>query len=124
MIAQFWIVTGAVLGFFGVAFGAFGAHALRDRLEPQMLAVFQTGVQYHFIHALALILFGLWMRQSPHASPIAGWAFLIGVIVFSGSLYLLAVTGVKWLGAITPIGGIAFMVGWCLFALAAYKNGG
>ncbi len=97
-----FLLLGAVAAFLAVILGAFGAHALRGRLSPEMLAVFQTGVQYHVYHALALIL-----------------VFVAGIVLFSGSLYLLATTGVTVLGAITPIGGLAFLIGWACLAFAA-----
>ena len=111
---------GAVAAFLGVALGAFGAHGLRGRLSPEMLAVFQTGVQYHMYHALALILTSVIMgRMSGWLVQTAGWCFTAGLVLFSGSLYLLAVTGVTILGAVTPIGGLAFLAGWACLAFAA-----
>src|SRR5512143_4023385 len=99
-----FLFVGAVMGFVGVALGAFGAHGLRGRLTPEMLAVFETGVRYHMYHALALILVGLVMgRMSGWLIQTAGWSFLAGILLFSGSLYALAVSGVTILGAITPI---------------------
>lgn len=113
-----WIRIGAVLCFVAVACGAFGAHALRDTLDDEMLAVWETSVQYHFFHGLALVLLGaVEPRLRPRRVRWAGVSFLVGVGVFSGSLYLLALTGVRTLGAITPIGGVAFLVGWILLAL-------
>jgi uncharacterized membrane protein YgdD (TMEM256/DUF423 family) len=115
-----FLLIGALAGFLAVAFGAFGAHALRSRLSPDMLAVFETGVRYQMYHALALLLvavaaarFGGWMVSA------AGWLFTAGILLFSGSLYALALTGVTTLGAITPIGGLAFLVGWALLAIMA-----
>ena len=114
------LLVGAVAGFLAVALGAFGAHGLRARLSPEMLAVFETGVRYHMYHALAIVIVALmvgrfdgWMFRA------AGWAFTVGIVLFSGSLYLLAVSGVTILGAITPIGGLAFLVGWGLLVVAA-----
>lgn len=116
------IVIGAVLGFLGVAAGAFGAHGLKEVLEPKMLAVFETGARYHLIHALAIVLLGaVEYRLPPELARRAGQAFLLGVILFSGSLYLLAITGVKWIGIITPIGGIALLAGWAAFASAGWR---
>src|SRR5690349_24356696 len=115
-----FLLIGALAGFLAVAFGAFGAHALRARLSPEMLAVFETGVRYQMYHALALLLvaaaaarFGGWMVTA------AGWLFTVGIVLFSGSLYALALTGVTTLGAITPIGGLAFLIGWALLAIVA-----
>ena len=111
-----FLLIGALFAFLGVAFGAFGAHGLRSRLSPEMLAVFETAVRYQMYHALALLLVGLMM--APMGGPMirtAGWAFAIGIVLFSGSLYALALTGTTTFGAITPIGGLAFLVGWgCL----------
>ena len=119
-----WLLAGTISAFFSVAFGAFGAHALKERLDAYSLGVYQTGVQYQFFHALALIVVGLWIRQAPATTDVltAGWCFLIGTVVFSGSLYLLALTGFRMLGAITPLGGVAFLAGWFFLALAARKG--
>jgi len=115
-----FLLLGAVAAFLAVILGAFGAHALRGRLSPEMLAVFQTGVQYHVYHALALILVSAIMgRMSGWLIQTAGWCFVAGIVLFSGSLYLLAATGVTILGAITPIGGLAFLIGWACLAFAA-----
>jgi uncharacterized membrane protein YgdD (TMEM256/DUF423 family) len=117
-----FLLAGAVAGLVAVAFGAFGAHGLRGRLTPEMLAVFETGVRYHMYHALALLLVAALSRDVAHggrAIAAAGWLFISGIVLFSGSLYLLAVTGVTVLGAITPIGGVAFLAGWALLAIAA-----
>jgi uncharacterized membrane protein YgdD (TMEM256/DUF423 family) len=117
-----WLQIGAVWGFLAVTMGAFGAHGLKDRLvELGQTANFQTAAQYHMYCALALVAVGLLVlsgRQCTAAS-VAGWAFLAGSLIFSGSLYLLAVTGLRWLGAITPIGGVAMLVGWAALAVAA-----
>jgi uncharacterized membrane protein YgdD (TMEM256/DUF423 family) len=115
-----FLLLGAVAAFLAVALGAFGAHGLRARLSPEMLAVFQTGVQYHMSHALALILVsGIMGRMSGWLIQTAGWCFAAGIVFFSGSLYLLAVTGVTILGAVTPIGGLLFLAGWACLAFAA-----
>jgi len=115
-----FLLLGAVAAFLAVTLGAFGAHALRGRLSPDMLAVFQTGVQYHVYHALALILVSAIMgRMSGWLIQTAGWCFVAGIVLFSGSLYLLAATGVTVVGAITPIGGLAFLIGWACLAFAA-----
>ncbi|TNF29454.1 MAG: DUF423 domain-containing protein [Deltaproteobacteria bacterium] len=112
-------VTGAVLGGLAVAAGAFGAHGLREALSPASLAIWKTGAEYHLIHALALVATALTLAWRPSRSArVAAWSFLVGVLVFSGSLYLLAVTDLLWLGAITPIGGVAFIVGWGALAWA------
>lgn len=108
-----FIRVGAAAGFFAVAFGAFGAHALKSRLAPEMLAVYQTSVLYHLVHALALVGVGILAKSLPSTTlAVAGWAFTAGLLLFSGSLYALAVTEVRILGAVTPFGGVAFLVGW------------
>lgn len=115
-----FLLVGAVAAFLAVGLGAFGAHGLRARLSPEMLAVFETGVRYHMYHALAIVLVALIMgRFDGWMIRAAGWAFTAGIVLFSGSLYLLAVTGVTILGAITPIGGLAFLLGWGFLAVAA-----
>lgn len=111
------LIAGALLAAAGVASGAFGAHALRDVLDARSLAVWQTAVQYHLIHALAAVAVALAVSAPQRRSfAAAGWLLLAGVVLFSGSLYLLAFTGVRWLGAITPLGGVAFIAGWLLLA--------
>jgi len=115
-----FILIAALAGFIGVALGAFGAHGLRGRLTPEMLAVFETGVRYQLIHAVALLaVAGLMDRLSGWLIVTAGWLFLAGMVLFSGSLYLLALTGITILGAITPLGGLAFLAGWACLAFAA-----
>jgi uncharacterized membrane protein YgdD (TMEM256/DUF423 family) len=115
-----FLLIGTVAGFTGVTLGAFGAHALRGRLSPEMLAVFETGVRYQMYHALAIIATGLIAaRMGGWLIVAAGWLFTAGIVLFSGSLYLMAFTGVTVLGAITPIGGVAFLLGWACLALAA-----
>lgn len=113
-------MIGALAGVVGVALGAFGAHGLRSRLSPEMLAVFETGVRYQMYHALALILLG---ALSPLVQgklvTVAGWAFTVGILLFSGSLYALVLSDVRVLGAITPLGGVAFLIGWACVAIAA-----
>ncbi len=109
-----------VAGFLGVAFGAFGAHALKNTLSPDMLAVFETGVRYQMYHAFALVAAAqAWTRWPAPVFAAAGWLFAAGIIGFSGSLYLLAFTGVRALGAITPLGGLAFLAGWLCLTLGA-----
>lgn len=106
-----------------VMLGAFGAHALRGRLAPEMLAVYQTAVQYHFWHALALLAVGLLMFQLPGSAPLryAGVLMAVGIVLFSGSLYVLALTGVRALGMITPIGGATWIVAWALLAWSVLR---
>ena len=119
-----FLLIGAVFGFLGVAFGAFGAHGLRNRLSPEMLAVFETGVRYQMYHVLALlgVAAAIGYVGSARLLVVAGWAFIAGIILFSGSLFALAVTSVSILGAVTPLGGLAFLVGWaCLAFFAAAR---
>lgn len=117
------LVTGCLFGFLGVAAGAFGAHALRDRLSSEMLDVWEIGVRYQIYHSLALLLIGLLgERTGLPGMWWAGAAMIIGVLLFSGSLYLLAWTGLRWLGAVTPLGGIAFLVGWTLLAWVVWSS--
>jgi uncharacterized membrane protein YgdD (TMEM256/DUF423 family) len=116
-----FMFIGALMGFVGVGLGAFGAHGLRARLSPEMLAVFETGVRYQMYHALALLaLAAVMARLDGRAVMVAGWSFTAGILIFSGSLYALALTGVTTLGAITPIGGLAFLIGWIALAIAAF----
>jgi uncharacterized membrane protein YgdD (TMEM256/DUF423 family) len=117
-----FLLIGALAGVVGVALGAFGAHGLRSRLSPEMLAVFETGVRYHMYHALAIVATAsLASPQSSRLLLASGWLFLTGIIVFSGSLYLLALTGIRTFGAITPIGGVAFLLAWACLAIAAIR---
>ena len=120
MYGRVFVIFAAVFGLIGVAAGAFGAHALSARLEPRMLEVFETAVRYQMYHALAL--FGVaWICQQTRArsAVFSGWAFVIGIVLFSGSLYAMVFTGVRSLGFITPIGGVAFIAGWAALLLAA-----
>lgn len=110
-----WAAVGALLMFLAVGLGAFGTHSLRDRLTPEDLAIFQTGVQYQTIHGLGLLaLAGLASAMNPARLRWIAWLFVIGVTVFSGSLYALSLTGMRWFGAITPVGGVCFLAGWLL----------
>ena len=122
-MAKLFITLGSLSGMLAVVFGAFGAHGLRNRLDAYFMGVFETAVQYHFYHALAILAVGVIALSQPQTVMLksAGWLFLIGTLVFSGSLYLLALTGIKWLGAITPLGGLAFIAGWACLAAAGWK---
>jgi uncharacterized membrane protein YgdD (TMEM256/DUF423 family) len=112
---------GAISAFIAVGAGAFAAHGLRARLAPDLLAVFETGARYQMYHALGLIAVAWFISRWPGTLPLAaGWCFVAGTILFSGSLYLLALTNTRWLGAITPIGGLAFLAGWLMLAIAAF----
>jgi uncharacterized membrane protein YgdD (TMEM256/DUF423 family) len=123
-IAKTFLIIGALACLLAVLLGAFGAHALRARLTPDMLAVYQTGVQYHFWHALGLLGIALALAHFPAAQGLkwAGWLMLAGILIFSGSLYLLATSGARWLGAITPVGGAAFIAAWAMFAYAILRT--
>lgn len=113
---RIFLAAGAILGFLGVAAGAFGTHGLRDRLSPEMLNTFEIAVRYQLFHALALLAVAWLAGRFPSLGvSLAGWLFVAGTLVFSGTLYILSVTGVRWLGAITPLGGAALLAGWiCL----------
>lgn len=115
-----FVGLGAAFGFVAVALGAFGAHALRDRIDAGAMAVYQTAVQYQAMHALALLFVGLLAsRDAPRSLRWSGWLFTAGILIFSGSLVAMALTGIKVLGAITPIGGVCFLFGWVALAVAS-----
>ena len=121
-VDQLFIRLGAVLAFVGVALGAFGAHALRARLSAEHLAVFETGVRYHLLHALALVLVGvLAQRRQERLTTAAGWLFTLGIVLFSGSLYALTLSGVTSLGMVTPVGGLCFLAGWACLAFSTSR---
>ncbi|WCL49743.1 DUF423 domain-containing protein [Leptospira sp. GIMC2001] len=130
-----WIVIGSISALFAVVLGAFGAHALKAMLTDDLLKIYETGNRYHFYHSFAILIVGIMniikfpdaiLNQSSIKSfkflQSSGWAFLIGIFVFSGSLYILAFTGIRILGAITPFGGISFMIGWLLFAISSVRK--
>ena len=121
--ARLLLASGAAAALLAVALGAFGAHALKARLSPDMLAVWHTGVEYHVFHALGLLAIGIVAIQLPGSALLrwSGWLMLAGIVLFSGSLYLLALSGERWLGAVTPVGGILFLAAWALFVTAAIK---
>jgi uncharacterized membrane protein YgdD (TMEM256/DUF423 family) len=120
---KLFFIAGAVSAFVGVAAGAFGAHALKSRLGADLMAVFEVGVRYQMYHAFALIATAWAMSRWPgSAASAAGVLFLIGTVLFSGSLYLLSLTGVRWLGAITPLGGLAWLVAWGCLVWAVAKG--
>jgi uncharacterized membrane protein YgdD (TMEM256/DUF423 family) len=119
---RLFFIAGSISAFLAVALGAFAAHGLRNKLTPEMLTIFETGVRYQMYHALALLGVAWASTRWPGGSiTAAGWLFILGTIIFSGSLYLLSFTGVRWLGAITPIGGAAFLLGWLLLAWGAWR---
>lgn len=117
-----WFVTGALAAGIGVVLGAFGAHGLKARVTPDLLAIFETGVRYQFYHVIGLLA-AAWALQlgAQGAARAAGWLFVAGTAIFSGSLYVLALSGQRWLGAVTPIGGAAFIAGWLLLARAFWQ---
>ena len=118
-----WFATGAIAAGLGVALGAFGAHILKPRLSVDLLAIFETGVRFQIYHSLALLAVGWAATRWPGAwVGASGWLFLVGIVVFSGSLYVMTFTGARWLGAITPMGGVAFILGWVALAVAALKG--
>ena len=120
---RIFFTIGAWLGALGVAAGAFVAHFLRGRLAPEMLSVFSTGVWYHLIHALALLIVAWATTRWPRTAPtLAGWLFVVGTVLFSGSLYLLSLTGVQGFGYVTPLGGVAFIAGWLALAWAVWEG--
>ncbi|MDO8704230.1 MAG: DUF423 domain-containing protein [Sulfuricaulis sp.] len=121
--AKFFLILGSINAALVVLLGAFGAHALKARLPADMLAVYQTGVHYHLFHALGLIAVGLVATQIPASAYLkwSGWLMLAGIVLFSGSLYVLSVSGLRWLGMVTPFGGLAFILSWTLFVIAVLK---
>lgn len=120
---RIFFTLGALSGLIAVAAGAFGAHSLRDRLSADLLAIFETGARYQIYHALALLLAAWAATRWPGSlTSAAGWLFVGGTLMFSGSLYALSLSGQRWLGAITPLGGVAFIGGWLCLALAAWRG--
>ncbi len=121
--ARLFVVLGALLAALGVALGAYAAHALRARLAPEVFAIYQTATQYHMWHAVGLVGVGLLCNVYPGSGLLraSGWLLALGIVLFSGSLYLLAVTGMRWLGAVTPLGGSALILGWLAMAIALLR---
>jgi uncharacterized membrane protein YgdD (TMEM256/DUF423 family) len=121
--ARVFLAAGGLAALAAVALGAFGAHALKGRLSPEMLAVWHTAVEYHVFHALGLLAVGLVAAQLPESALLkwSGWLMLAGIVLFSGSLYALALTGVRWLGVVTPAGGTAFLAAWALWVIAILR---
>ena len=118
-----FFIIGALSACFGVAAGAFGAHGLKSRLSIEMLSVFEVGVRYQMYHAFALLVTAWVVSKWPSSLVIAGgWLFIVGTLLFSGSLYLLSVSGIRWLGAITPFGGLAFLAGWICIAWGVWRT--
>lgn len=122
-MAKLFITLASLSGMLAVMLGAFGAHALKNKLDAYALGVFETAVQYHFYHSFALLAVGVIALSQPQTTLLktSGWLFFLGILVFSGSLYLLSLTGVRWLGAVTPLGGLAFIGGWACLAAVGWK---
>ena len=122
-MAKIFITLASLSGMLAVVLGAFGAHALKGKLDDYALGIFETAVQYHFYHSFALLAVGVIASNQPQTVMLksSGWLFVLGILVFCGSLYLLSVTGVRWLGAITPLGGLAFIGGWACLAATGWK---
>lgn len=119
---RIFFLIGTVSAFIGVAAGAFGAHALKSRLSAEMLTTFEVGVRYQMYHAFALLVVAWVLTKWPSSLAInSGWCFVAGTILFSGSLYVLSLSGVRWFGAITPLGGVAFLAGWLCLGIAVWK---
>lgn len=124
MMVKLFMAIAASLGGLSVILGAFASHALKERLSDRSLEIWETGTKYQMYHSLALLLIALLLSRSETASvtmTAAGFAFIIGIVLFSGSLYSLSLSGVKWLGAITPLGGVAFIVGWGCLLVASWS---
>lgn len=122
-MAHLILTLAAVNGFLAVALGAFAAHGLRNIVGPDLINTFQTGVQYHMYHALALLGVGVLLLHFPRQTMLqaSAWLFVAGIVIFSGSLYILALSGIRWLGAITPIGGVLFLAGWVMLAWGVFS---
>ena len=118
-----FLATGGTPALLAVVLGAFGAHALKDRVPSELLAVWHTGAEYQAMHALGLLAVGLVAMRLPESRPLrwSGWLMLAGIALFSGSLYALALTGERWVGALTPVGGLAFIAAWTLFVAAVLR---
>ena len=121
-MAKVFITLASLSGMLAVVLGAFGAHALKNRLDDYAMGVFHTAVQYQFYHSLALLAVGVIALNHPQAALLrsSGWLFALGIVVFSGSLYVLSFSGLRWLGAVTPIGGLSFIAGWACLAAASW----
>lgn len=126
MLLKKYVGIGAIVAGLAVAFGAFGAHSLKETLSEHYLEVFETGVRYQMYHGLGILLVALLSERFPSATKLMRWSarlLLIGIVLFSGSLYILSLSGIDWLGAITPLGGVAFLAGWACLAIAALRGG-
>lgn len=122
-MSRLFFILASLSAFLGVALGAFAAHVLRNRLAPEMFNIFEVGVRYQIYHAFALFVV-VWAsaRWETGNFSISGWMFIFGTVLFSGSLYILSLSGMRWLGAITPVGGLCFLLGWFFLALEVYKT--
>ena len=119
------IAIGALMGALSVVSGAFGAHAIRDRVSPELMAVFNTGTQYFQLHALAVIVYGLWATHAGGSEKLwPVWGFVAGTAIFTGTLYLITLTGIRAFGMITPLGGVMLILSWLGFAIQAYRSRG
>ncbi|MFB8795459.1 MAG: DUF423 domain-containing protein [Microcoleus sp.] len=124
ILTRIFLATAALFGGLSVAGGAFASHALKAQLTDRALEIFETGARYQMYHALALLLVALLLSRTLESQTffaVAGWAFIVGTVIFSGSLYALSLTNIKWLGAITPLGGVAYLVGWGCLTIAAWS---
>ena len=121
-MTRIFLAIASALSGIAVVFGAFATHTLKNHLSDRALAIWETGIKYQMYHALALILVALLISRFPNSTPliVAGFAFIAGIFIFSGSLYALSLSGIKWLGAITPLGGVAFIIGWICLTIAAW----
>ena len=122
-MSRAWLTVGSILAALGVALGAFGAHGLKTRVSPDDLAIWETASRYHLIHAVGLIAVAWATERWPGGwTQASGWLLAVGVVVFSGSLYALVLTGQRWLGAVTPLGGLCFIAGWIALAVSAWRR--
>lgn len=121
---KLFLILGSIIMALGVMLGAFGAHGLKNILSEEMMEIFSTGIEYHFYHAIGLLIVGITAQYLPNSNLLywSGILMVAGIIIFSGSLYLLSTIGIRWLGAVTPIGGICFIVSWILFTVAVWKG--
>jgi uncharacterized membrane protein YgdD (TMEM256/DUF423 family) len=122
-MVKFWLISAAISGFLSVTLGAIGAHALKNALDEYGKSLYEKAVHYQMFHTIALFVVGILQHLYKNSSfSLAGWGFWVGILLFSGSLYLLAITGLKWVGIITPIGGLAFLFGWLWLVLTIFKG--
>lgn len=121
---KLFLLAGSVAMALAVALGAFGAHGLKNMLTDEMMDIFETGVKYHFYHAIGLLVIGLVAQHMSESLLLqwSGWMMIVGILIFSGSLYILSIAGIRWMGAITPIGGLCFIISWILLAWASWSN--